>query len=139
VFVYTTPGVLPVELVTYTVITQGVPRVTVPPVKEIVLAPVRLESVPAPHPLADAPVELLIVIPTGRASVIENKVKSVSAGALIVIANAEFAPINILVGVKVFVAEAPWPTGYTDTFALELPTFFGPSAVVKSPGAMVFV
>lgn len=39
VFVFTTPAVLPVLLVTYTVITQSVPRVTVPPVNVMAASP----------------------------------------------------------------------------------------------------
>ena len=91
VLVFTTPGVLPVLLVTKTVITQGVPRTIVPLVREIVVPATGLDNTElTPQPVFVGAVELLIVKSPGRLSVTEKLDKSVSAGALIVILSLEF-------------------------------------------------
>jgi hypothetical protein len=80
VFGYTTPGPLPVSLVTQTCTAQVELMAILPPVREITPVPVAAVSVP-PQVLLKG-VELLIVMPTGNVSVKEKLLKAVSEGAV---------------------------------------------------------
>lgn len=85
-----TPGVV---AVTKTSMRQTVPGVIVPPVNVITFAPVIAVSTDVALQLVrDGAVELLIVIPEGRLSVMETLVSVVSAGALMSILNLELPP-----------------------------------------------
>jgi hypothetical protein len=115
----------------------------VPPEATIEVAPgaggqVAFEKVPQ-EAEAVAGLEFLTVTPAGRLSVNVKPVNPVSGGAVKVKINSEFPPILIVAWSNVFVAATPAPKAYTETGAVESPTFFGPSAVVKSPARIVFV
>ena len=108
-----TPAVLPVLLVTYTVITQFVPRVTVPPVKVTTVSPICGlkfgDPTVTPHPVTVGAVELLTVRSPGRLSVMLKFDRSVSAGAVTVSRKREFPPTLIAVGWKVLASVTPAP------------------------------
>lgn len=74
----------------------------VPLVREKDVAPVTGAKVGVPQPEVEYAVELLMVTPAGRESVIEKFVNAVSAGARMTILNREFCPSMILVGLNVF-------------------------------------
>ena len=78
----------------------------------IVVAPVGVLKVP-PMQLAlfVAGVELLMVTPAGRLSVMEKLVRLVSAGAVMSIRSLEFCPGSIVLGLNDLEAAMPVPTG----------------------------
>ena len=82
----------------------------VPLVKVMEVPPVSaLSTAEEPQLLCVAGEELLIVTSAGRLSTMEKFVRSVSAGAEMVIRNREFSPERIVVGENDFLAETPLP------------------------------
>lgn len=105
----TAPDVL---LVTQTSIRHICPALIVPPVQEIVVAPVGVLRVPLMQlALLVAGVELLMVTPAGKLSVMEKLVRLVSAGAVMSIRSLEFCPGSIVLGLNDLEAVMPAPTG----------------------------
>lgn len=80
----------------------------------------------APQPVLVAGVELLIVMPAGRLSVMEKLVSEVSAGALISILSLELPPRMIVAGENDLLPVMPVPLAYTPTFAVAARRFVTP-------------
>lgn len=110
-----TPGVL---LVTYTSMRQVVAARIVPLDKATVFSPVTaVITAEAPQLFCVAGEELLIVTSAGRSSTIEKLVKSVSAGAVMLMRKREFSPGRIVAGENDLFDEMPRPAVYTLTSA----------------------
>jgi hypothetical protein len=129
------PGIAPV---TKTLIRQRVPARMVPLVREMEVAPVMaVNTAPAPQPLVEAGVELLIVTLGGRLSTIEKFVRFVSPGAKMSILKRELPPGVIVEGENVFIPVSSDPA--IETLAFAGRRFVAPWLVVIALAGIVFV